>query len=141
VLHPDDARRAVARGIDAVWVSNHGGRQSALWPSAISAVPAVAEAVDGRVPVLFDGGLRRGGEVLKALSLGAQAAFFGRPLLWSVAVAGQAGAEACLAQLGEQLESSMALLGVADVGSFAQRALHASAALAAAAQRREEAAS
>ena len=82
VLHPDEARRAVAEGIDGIVVSNHGGRQLDGAVSSIEALPAVIAAVTGRIPVLLDGGVRRGTDVVKALALGAAACLIGRPHLW-----------------------------------------------------------
>ncbi|MGH6917064.1 MAG: alpha-hydroxy acid oxidase, partial [Geminicoccaceae bacterium] len=91
VLHPAEAREALAHGADALVVSNHGGRQLDSAPGTIEALPAIVEAVDGRIPVLLDGGVRRGSDVVKALALGARACLIGRPQLWGLAVAGEAG--------------------------------------------------
>jgi (S)-mandelate dehydrogenase len=115
VLHADDARIAVDHGIDGLIVSNHGGRQNDASPSAISALPRVVSAVDGRIPVFMDGGIRRGGDVAKALALGATAVFVGRPTLYGLAVGGQQGAAAVLKILADELVRSMTLLGAATV--------------------------
>ena len=86
-MRADDADRAIAEGVAGLVVSNHGGRQLDTAPATISVLPDIAETVAGRVPVLMDGGIRRGTDVLKALALGAQAVLIGRPLLWGLAVA------------------------------------------------------
>ncbi|HET6380352.1 MAG TPA: alpha-hydroxy acid oxidase [candidate division Zixibacteria bacterium] len=115
VLHPDDARLAVEHGAAAVAVSNHGGRQLDGAIASLDALPAVAEAVDGRVPVLLDGGVRRGTDVLIALALGATAVGMGRPVIWGLAVGGEAGVARVLDLLCAELEQAMALAGVARV--------------------------
>ena len=91
ILHPGEAKAAIDHGIDGLVVSNHGGRQLDGAPASIDALPAVVEAVRGRIPVLLDGGIRRGADVVKALALGADACLIGRPHLWGLAVAGEAG--------------------------------------------------
>ncbi|HET7677477.1 MAG TPA: alpha-hydroxy acid oxidase [Candidatus Limnocylindrales bacterium] len=111
VLHPDDARLAVEHGAAAVIVSNHGGRQLDRVPATIEALPAVAEAVGDRAEIYLDGGVRRGTDVVTALALGAQAVFLGRPVLYALAAAGEAGVRHALALLRAELETAMALLG------------------------------
>jgi L-lactate dehydrogenase (cytochrome) len=111
VLHPEDARLAVAHGADAVIVSNHGGRQVDGVLSAIAALPAVCAAVAGRAEVILDGGVRRGNDVLKALALGARACMFGRPYLYALAAAGEAGVTGVLNILREELDNTMVLTG------------------------------
>ncbi len=91
VLHPDDARRAVDAGMDGLVVSNHGGRQVDGAVAALDALPGVAQAVDGRVPVLFDSGIRGGADIVKALCLGARAVLVGRPYVYGLALAGERG--------------------------------------------------
>jgi isopentenyl diphosphate isomerase/L-lactate dehydrogenase-like FMN-dependent dehydrogenase len=115
VLHPDDARLALEHGAAAVQVSNHGGRQLDGSIASIDALPAVVEAVGGRVPVLVDGGVRRGTDVLVALALGAAAVGIGRPALWGLAVNGEAGVAAVLDLLTAEIELAMALAGVTSV--------------------------
>ena len=112
VLHPDDARLAVDHGAAAVQVSNHGGRQLDAAVASLDALPAVVEAVGGRVPVLLDGGVRRGTDALIALAIGAAAVGIGRPVLWGLAVDGEAGVGRVLDLLTGELEQSMALAGV-----------------------------
>jgi isopentenyl diphosphate isomerase/L-lactate dehydrogenase-like FMN-dependent dehydrogenase len=123
ILAPDDARRAVARGADGVIVSNHGGRQLDGAPAALDVLPAVAAAVAGRAPVLVDGGVRRGTDVLKCLAQGAAAVLVGRPLLWALAVEGRRGVGAALGALREEVELGMALLGAASVGEVTPEVL------------------
>jgi 4-hydroxymandelate oxidase len=111
VLHPDDARLALEHGASAVQVSNHGGRQLDGAIASLDALPAVAEAVDGRAPVLFDGGVRRGTDALIALALGATAVGVGRPVLWGLAVNGEEGVGHILDLLTDELGHAMALSG------------------------------
>lgn len=118
ILHPDEAREAVARGIDAVIVSNHGGRQLDGAASGIAALPAVAEAVAGRIPVLMDGGVRRGSDVIKALSLGAACCLIARPQLWGLAVAGEDGVAHMLEIFRREITRAMALMGAARVADL-----------------------
>lgn len=111
VLRPDDARRAVDHGAAGVIVSNHGGRQlDTVLPTAEALPPIVAE-VGNEVDVLVDGGISRGTDVLKALALGAKAVLLGRPLLWGLAVGGQAGAQRVIELVLEDLDRSLALVG------------------------------
>jgi L-lactate dehydrogenase (cytochrome) len=111
VLHPDEARRAVAEGVDGIVVSNHGGRQLDGAPASIDALPAVVDAVAGRAPVLLDGGVRRGAHVVKALALGAAACLIGRPHLWGLAAAGEPGVAAVLEIYRREIDRVMALGG------------------------------
>jgi isopentenyl diphosphate isomerase/L-lactate dehydrogenase-like FMN-dependent dehydrogenase len=107
----EDAGLAVEHGAAGVVVSNHGGRQLDNAPATIDALPEVVEAVDGRIPVLLDGGVRRGTDVAVALALGAEAVLVGRPALWGLAVDGEAGALRALELLAEELWLALALLG------------------------------
>jgi 4-hydroxymandelate oxidase len=111
ILRPDDAARAVDVGAAGVIVSNHGGRQLDTVLSGADALPPIVEAVDDRVDVLVDGGIRRGWDVAKALALGADAVLVGRPLLWGLAREGRPGVEAVLRQLLAEFDGSLALLG------------------------------
>jgi L-lactate dehydrogenase (cytochrome)/(S)-mandelate dehydrogenase len=119
LLHPEDARRAVQAGVDGVIVSNHGGRQLDGALPSLRALPGVVQAVDGRIPVLLDGGVRRGGDVFKALGLGATAVLIGRPHLWGLAVAGQEGVTHVLKTLDAELDRVMGLAGVEAVTRIA----------------------
>lgn len=118
VLHPDDARAAVEHGAAGVVVSNHGGRQLDGAIASLDALPGIVEAIAGRVPVLLDGGVRRGTDVLVALALGATAVGIGRPALWGLAVAGEHGVGKVIDLLAGELELAMALSGVAKVGAI-----------------------
>ena len=111
VVHPDDARLAREHGAAAVVVSNHGGRQLDTSVATMDALPAVAAALDGRLEVLLDGGVRRGTDVVKALALGARAVALGRPVLWGLAVAGQQGVERVFGLLREELDVALGLCG------------------------------
>jgi 4-hydroxymandelate oxidase len=111
ILRPDDARRAVEHGADAIVVSNHGGRQLDRSPASLDALAGVIEAVAGRVPVLLDGGVREGVDVLIALALGASAVLVARPTAWGLAVGGQGGVEAVLGSLRDGFVNSMANAG------------------------------
>jgi hypothetical protein len=115
----EDATLAVEHGVDAVWVSNHGGRSEGSGRATINALPEMAEAVDGRVPIIMDGGVRRGTDVFKALARGATAVAVGRPYLWGLGAFGQAGVERVLEILQNELEVTMGLAGtpsIADIG-------------------------
>jgi len=118
ILRADDARLAVEHGADGVIVSNHGGRQLDTAPATIEALPRVAEAVAGKIPVLIDGGVRRGTDVVKALALGAQAALIGRPILWGLAADGEEGAFRVLQLLKAEFDLAMALCGARTVGEI-----------------------
>ncbi len=111
IVHADDARLAAEHGAAAVVVSNHGGRQLDTAVATIDALPAVAAAAEGRLELLLDGGIRRGSDVVKALALGARAVGVGRPVLWALAVGGQAGVELALARLRDELDVALALCG------------------------------
>ncbi|MCZ8102298.1 MAG: alpha-hydroxy acid oxidase [Burkholderiales bacterium] len=111
VLHPAEAARAVAEGVDGIIVSNHGGRQLDGAVSSIEALPAVADAVAGRIPILLDGGVRRGSDVVKALALGAACCLIGRPQLWGLAVAGEEGVAHVLDIFRREIDRTMGLLG------------------------------
>jgi isopentenyl diphosphate isomerase/L-lactate dehydrogenase-like FMN-dependent dehydrogenase len=113
LLHPDDARRAVEHGVAGVIVSNHGGRQVDGAVASLDALPAVAEAVAGRAEVLFDGGIRRGADVFKALALGARAVLVGRPYCWGLAVGGEPGVREVLRNLLADVELTLGLAGCA----------------------------
>ncbi len=121
VLHPDDARRAVAEGVDGVYVSNHGGRQVDRSVAALDALPGVVEAVRGAgsaMPVVFDSGVRSGADVFVALALGADAVAIGRPHVYGLALDGADGVSAVLRNILAELDLTMALTGcrtIADV--------------------------
>ena len=110
----EDAALAVEHGAGGVVVSNHGGRQLDNAPATIDALPEVLESVDGRIPVLLDGGIRRGTDVAVALAIGAEAVLVGRPALWGLAFDGEAGARLALEMLAEELRLALALIGCPD---------------------------
>lgn len=113
ILHPDDARRALDAGVAGIVVSNHGGRQlDGVVPTA-RVLPGIVAAVDGAVPVDVDGGIRTGGDVFRALALGARAVLIGRQYLWALAAAGQPGVESVLDTMTRELAEVMALCGAA----------------------------
>lgn len=118
IMSPHDARRAVEAGADGVIVSNHGGRALDTLPATAAALPRVAAETAGRVPVLCDGGIRRGTDVLKALALGATAVMVGRPQIHALAVAGAAGVAHMLTLLRAELEVAMALTGRKTLGDI-----------------------
>jgi len=111
ILTAEDAARAVQSGVDAVIVSNHGGRQLDGGPATLHALVEVSAAVRGACPVIMDGGVRGGGDVFAALALGADAVLIGRPVLWALAVDGADGVGDLLELLGEELAHTMALAG------------------------------
>jgi 4-hydroxymandelate oxidase len=116
VLTADDARLACEHGAAAVVVSNHGGRQLDAAQAALDALPEVVEAVEGRLEVLVDGGVRRGRDVLVALALGARAVLVGRPAMWGLAQGGEEGVARVLALLRDELENALALCGCRSPG-------------------------
>ncbi|MDE3155624.1 MAG: alpha-hydroxy-acid oxidizing protein [Acidobacteriota bacterium] len=118
ILTPEDARLAADAGVAGIVVSNHGARQLDGVAATIDALPAIVGAVDGRLPVLLDGGIRRGTDVLKALALGARAVLIGRPYLWALAADGEAGVSRALALLRDELELAMALAGRPTIASI-----------------------
>ena len=111
IMSPQDAQLAADHGVDGIVVSNHGGRTLDTACASIQALPRIADAVGGRMPLLFDGGVRRGTDVLKALALGASAVLIGRPYLYGLATAGAVGVAHVLNILRAELEVSMALTG------------------------------
>ena len=113
VTHPLDARQALDSGVQGLIVSNHGGRTLDTMPATAESLPAVVSAVDSRIPVLVDGGIRRGTDVLKAMALGASAVMVGRPILHGLTNAGAAGVAHVIRLLRDELEIAMALCGCA----------------------------
>jgi len=118
ILNPEDARTAVDRGASAIVVSNHGGRQLDGVIATLDALPDVVDAVGGKVPVLMDGGIRRGSDILKALALGAKAIQVGRAPLWGLGAFGQPGVERVLWMLAAELKLDMALAGVPNLAAI-----------------------
>lgn len=116
IVRADDTKQAVAAGAAAIVVSNHGGRQVDGAPATIAALPRVAEAADGRVEILLDGGVRRGADVFAAIALGARAVQIGRPYLWALAAAGEEGVVRVLDMFRTELTLAMRLCGAPTVG-------------------------
>ncbi|MGO9930487.1 MAG: L-lactate dehydrogenase [Steroidobacteraceae bacterium] len=117
VLDAEDARFGVAAGADAIVVSNHGGRQLDGAPSTISVLQEIGDAVGGRCEVLFDGGIRSGQDIAKALALGARGALIGKSFLFALAAAGQAGVSKAIEIMRNELRVTLALTGISNVGA------------------------
>lgn len=111
VLHPDDAKQALGHGVDGIIVSNHGGRQVDGAIPTLTALPGVIDAVQGKIPVLLDSGVRSGADAFKAIALGATAVGIGRPYVYGLAVAGQAGVEEVITNLIAEFDITMGLAG------------------------------
>lgn len=111
VMCAEDARLAVEHGVEAIAVSNHGGRQADYLPGAVEVLPEIVDAVEGRAEVILDGGVRRGSDVVKALALGARACMIGRAFNYGVAAGGQAGAEKAIEILSGEIDRCLALIG------------------------------
>jgi 4-hydroxymandelate oxidase len=118
ILDPDDAERAIQAGVKGLIVSNHGGRCLDTVPASIEALPRITERVAGRVPLLVDGGIRRGTDVLKALAFGASAVLVGRPYLYALGVEGERGVERVVNILKSELEMAMILAGRTSLGKI-----------------------
>ena len=123
ILDPEDAELAVKSGADALIVSNHGGRQLDGAMSSISALPSIVQAVGDRMEILFDGGIRSGQDVIKALALGAHGTFIGRAFLYGLGAGGEAGVTQCLDIIRKELDTTMALCGLRDVRDVDARIL------------------
>jgi L-lactate dehydrogenase (cytochrome) len=123
IANPEDAKHAASLGVDAIVVSNHGGRQLDGMPSTLDLLPRVRDAVDDRVDLILDGGVRRGSDIVKALCLGARACMVGRPWVYGLAVAGLPGVSGVLEILEEEIATTMALLGVRDVTQLGESQL------------------
>jgi len=118
VLNPDDAATAVTAGVSGIIVSNHGARNLDTVPATIDALPLVVEKVAGRVPVLVDGGIRRGTDIIKAFALGASAVQIGRPYLWGLGISGAQGVTRVVEILRKEFELAMMLTGRPTIGSI-----------------------
>lgn len=118
IMTPEDAEQAIAAGVDGIVVSNHGGRTLDMQPASIDVLPEIAAAVQGRVPLLLDSGIRRGSDVFKALALGASAVLIGRPYMYGLAAAGAVGVSHIMQILRAELEVTMALTGCRDLAAI-----------------------
>jgi isopentenyl diphosphate isomerase/L-lactate dehydrogenase-like FMN-dependent dehydrogenase len=123
ILHPDDAAKALDAGMDGIIVSNHGGRQVDGAIGALDALPGVVSTIGGRIPVLFDSGIRRGPDIVKALALGAKAVLLGRPYIWGLALNGEAGVREVLLNLLADLDITMGLSGLRSIGEIDRSAI------------------
>lgn len=120
IMEPEDAQRAVDAGADAIIVSNHGGRQLDGAPSSIAALPRIVDAVAGKTEIWFDGGIRSGQDVLRALALGAQSTMIGRAFLYALGAAGQAGVERALEIIQNELSITMGLCGIRTIDEISR---------------------
>lgn len=127
LLHPDDARLAVEHGVDGIVVSNHGGRQVDGAIGSFDALPGVVTAVDGRIPVLLDSGVRGGADAFKALALGASAVLVGRPYVYGLALAGEQGVRTVLKNFAADLDLTMGLAGCRSIAEIRPECLDSSA--------------
>jgi L-lactate dehydrogenase (cytochrome) len=125
IMRPDDAVRAVEHGVEGIIVSNHGGRQLDHTQSTIEALPAIVEAVDGRAEVYLDGGIRRGTDIITALALGARAVLIGRPVVYGLGAAGEAGARRAFELLRGELATALALAGYPRISDLGPDMIHA----------------
>lgn len=126
VMAPEDAQLAIEHGVDAIVVSNHGGRQLDCAPSTIQALPGIVAAVRGRIPVILDGGIRHGSDVFKALALGADFVLVGRPALWGLAYDGRNGVETVMNILEREFSRTMALSGAVNIKGVRQASIRRS---------------
>lgn len=117
ICRADDAKKSLAHGVAGIIVSNHGARQMDCAPATIEVLPRVTDAIGGKIPVLLDGGIRRGLDILKALALGADAVLIGRPVLWGLACGGEKGVRQVLEMLRQEFDLALALAGCPDVKS------------------------
>ncbi|WP_323990795.1 alpha-hydroxy acid oxidase [Nguyenibacter sp. L1] len=118
VMHPDDARLSLDAGADGLIVSNHGGRQMDPSPAAIEVLPRIAEVVGGRADIVLDSGIRRGGDVVTALALGATAVSVGRPWAWALAADGERGVASAIEALTQEVRDVLGLAGLRDIASL-----------------------
>ncbi len=123
ITHPEDARLAISAGVDAIHVSNHGGRADESGYATIDSLPEVVNVVRGRIPVIMDGGIQRGMDVLKALALGADAVCIGRPYIWGLAAFGQEGVAKVLQILDKELEIAMRQAGTPSLADITRNTI------------------
>ena len=123
VTHSEDALRIKKIGCDAVWVSNHGGRQLDSAPSAIDKLPCIRQAVGKQFPLIFDSGVRSGDDIVKALAMGANFVMLGRPILYSLAAGGESGLNSFVGSISDELSTVMAQLGLSAIGEIDKHCL------------------
>ncbi|TID16882.1 L-lactate dehydrogenase (cytochrome) [Venturia nashicola] len=126
IQHPDDAKKALAAGMDGIIVSNHGGRQLDGGPGSLEVLPDIVEAVGGKIPVLFDSGIRTGADIIKALALGANAVLIGRPWAFGMGINGKAGAKEVMRGIMAQLEINMNIAGLRSIADINRSVLRRS---------------
>ena len=119
----EDARLCVEHGIDGILVSNHGGRSLDDVPATITVLPRIAEAVRGRIPIVVDGGIRRGQDAFKALALGATAVALGRPIMYSLALGGWMAVQQVLEQLNSELQAAMRHTGIRNIAEITRKSI------------------
>ena len=125
ILDPQDAGLAIDHGADAIIVSNHGGRSMDYGPSSLEVLPEIVAAVNGRIPILFDSGVRRGTDIFKALALGANGVMIGRTARWGLAAFGTAGAQRLIEMLQQELVQVSAAAGCAKLSDIGKKAVKA----------------
>jgi (S)-2-hydroxy-acid oxidase len=125
VMTEEDAQIAIRRGVDGIIVSNHGGRAEESLIGTLDVLPGIAGVVNGRIPILIDGGIRRGSDAFKALALGANMACIGRPYVWGLGAFGEEGVSAALRLLDEELATTMSQAGVGAVKDISLNSLAA----------------
>ncbi|MBV9310130.1 MAG: alpha-hydroxy-acid oxidizing protein, partial [Solirubrobacterales bacterium] len=123
ILHPEDAVRAIDSGMDGIVVSNHGGRQVDGEIATLDALPEIARAVDGRVPILLDSGIRGGADAFKAIVLGASAVLLGRPYVYGLAIGGRAAVKEVLLNFAADFDLTMGLAGCRSIAEIAESTL------------------
>jgi len=123
IVHPDDAIRALDAGMDGIWISNHGGRQIDQSVPTLEVLPTIADRVAGRVPIVFDSGVRQGSDVFIALALGATAVALGRPYAYGLALAGEEGAREVVRNVLAELDITLGLSGHTSVAELGREAL------------------
>jgi len=123
ILDPDDARMAIDHGADSIIVSNHGGRSMDYGPSSLEVLPEIVAAVNGRIPIIFDSGIRRGADIFKALALGANAIMLGRTTRWGLAAFGAAGAQRLIEIMQQELVQVAAAAGCAKLSDINKAAV------------------
>lgn len=118
ILRPDDADRFIRAGADAIQVSNHGGRQIDGVPASITALPPIVKVVNNRVPIILDGGIRRGIDIVRAIAMGADAVAVGRPMMYGLGLGGAQGVQSVIEHLSNDLKSTMLLAGAAKLSDL-----------------------
>jgi len=124
VMDPEDAKRIQNAGVDAIWVSNHGGRQLDGSPPALLALPEIRESIGPNLPLIFDSGVRSGEDIVKALALGANFVMLGRPIMLAIAASSEKGLNDYISMLKEEIKVVMAQLGLKDLSKISGDVLY-----------------